>query len=133
MPEATWGNDRLDHSHIDRREGIEPAERSDHVLARLQDADDLRRVGEQRAVEDAVRIERQHAGLVAAREDADRAQAAQLADVAPDLVWRTDPGAGQLEVRVGDDPPDGRAADVPVAHWITRYAMGPDSRGGRRA
>jgi hypothetical protein len=67
MPEATWGNDRLDHSHIDRREGIEPAERSDHVLARLQDANDLRRVGEQRTVEDAVRIERQHAGLVASR------------------------------------------------------------------
>ena len=82
------------------------------VDAGLEDADELVGVGPHRVVDDAVGLQRQQGVDVVGGGDADGVDAAQLADVAADLVGRPGVAADQLEVGVGDDGPDRPLADV---------------------
>ena len=103
--------------HLERREVLpsprkEPTERRDDVLARAQDALDDCRIGEDRAVEDAVRVEREQRVDVARRGDAERCDPGQLARIATVLGATVDPASDQLELGVIDDALDRGAADA---------------------
>ena len=99
---------------------VEPAERGDDVLARLEDGGHHRRVREDRAVEDAVGVGGQQRVDVARGGDAELLAAEQHAEVDPLLGRAVDPGARQLEVGVRQDPSMAARPTPPVAHWITR-------------
>ena len=91
---------------VDERRG------ADDVDAGLEDADELVDVRPHRVVDDAVGPQREQRVDVVGGGDADRVDAAQLADVAADLVRRPGVAADQLEVGVGDDGPHRPLADV---------------------
>ena len=89
---------------------VEPAERGHDVLARLEDAGDDRRVGEQRAVDHAVGVDGEQRLDVGGGGDADRVAADQRADVDAVLVGRVHPAPDQLEVGVIEHALDGGPA-----------------------
>ncbi len=91
---------------------VEPAQRRHHVLARLQEPGHDVDVGEDRAVDDAVGVERQERLDVAGGGDPDRSPSDERADVDAVLVGRVHPAARDLEIRVVQDPLDGGPADV---------------------
>ena len=70
----------------------------DDVDARLEDADQLVDVEPHRVVDDAVGLQREQRVDVVRRRDPDRLDAAELADVVPDLVRRPGVATDQLEV-----------------------------------
>src|SRR6185295_7717321 len=92
--------------------GKEPAERRDHVLAGAEDALDDRRVGHDRAVEDAVRVEGEERVDVAGRGDTEWGNAGELAGIAAVLGATVDPASDELELRMVDDALDRGAADA---------------------
>ena len=64
--------------------------------------------------------------------DAERAEAAQLADVAADLVGAVHPGADQLELRMRDDALHCGAADVagrPLDDAVAHHSAAAGSGG----
>jgi hypothetical protein len=91
---------------------VEPAEGRHHVLARLEDARHHRRVGEQRAVEDAVGLHAQQGIDVGGGSDAHGVTAYERADVGAVLLGRVDPAPDELEVGVVQHPFDRRPPDV---------------------
>ena len=103
---------------VDERRG------ADDVDAGLEDADELVDVGPHRVVDDAVGLQGEQRVDVVGRGDADRVDAAQLADVAPDLVGGPGVAPDQLEVR---DARPRRATDrlptLPVVHCTMRAAI----------
>ena len=108
---------------------IEPAERGDHVLTRLEDGGHHRRIREDRAVEDAVGLGGQQGVNVTGRSHAEVVTTKQRAEVDALLGRAVDPGAGQLEVGVGQDPlhggtadPTGGPLDHAKAHGATSFA-----------
>ncbi len=112
---------RLELGHARRVKGIEPADRCDDVRARLEQPHDLVERGEQGTVDHAVGAEGDERVDVVGREQADRTEAAELADVAAGLGGAVDPGADQLELAMREDAFDGGPADVagrPLDHAI---------------
>ena len=98
---------------------VEPAERGDHVLARLEDGGHHRRVGEDRAVEDAVGLGGQQGVDVAGGGHAQVLAAQERAEVDALLGRAVDPGPGQLELGMRQDPLHGgtaHAAGGPLDH-----------------
>ena len=96
---------------------VEPAQRGDHVLARLQDGGHHRGVGEDRAVEDAVGLGGQQGVDVAGGGHAEVVAAQERAEVDSLLVRAVDPGPGQLELGVRPGPPPWRRG--PLRRWPT--------------
>src|SRR4029453_7476341 len=90
----------LDLRRARARAGEEPAEWRHHVLAGLEDADQLRPIRQERCVEHAVRLEREQRVRVAAGMDAERAEPAELAGIAAHLRRIAYVHDRELELRV---------------------------------
>ena len=110
----------------------EPAERRDHVLARREEAPHLLGVREERRVDDAVGVEREERLDVArrARRRVGRARRARPTS-RPALSGAVHEDADELELGVGEDPLDRRAADVagrPLDHAV--HGESPTPAGG---
>ena len=92
------------------------------VHARRQDAHQLVDVDPHRVVDDAVGLQREQRVDVVGGGHAERLDAAQLADVAADLVRRPGVAPDELESRVARRwPATELLPTLPVVHWTTRY------------
>ena len=98
---------------------VEPAERRHDVLARFEEPGHDVDVGEDGAVDDAVRVEGQEGVDVSGGRDPYGTPAGEGADVDPFLSGeRTQ--QPDLKVRMVQDPFDGGRPTLPVAHCTTR-------------
>ncbi len=102
---------------------VEPAERSDDVLARLQDRGHDLGVGDERAVQDAVGVGGQERVDVTRRGHSDAVATDELADVDTVFGGAVHPGADQFEIGMCEHPGDRGAThsargplDYTVAH-----------------
>ena len=90
----------------------EHVHRRDDVRARLEDALEVVEVRPVGHVRDAVGLEREQRVDVVGGRDAERLDAAQLADVAPDLLRRVRVAADEVEHGVADHAAHGRPAGL---------------------
>ena len=104
----------------------EPVERCHHVGTGRQDPGHHRGVGHDRRVDDAVGPEGQQRIDVVGGGHAERADAAQLADVAVRPCPGCAPSTRRARARGGPTMPATAARPTPpVAHWITLMAIRP--------
>ena len=97
---------RLQRGDAGRVGGIDPTDRGDDVLARLEQLDDVTRARHHRRVDDGVGVERADLVEAVRRLDADRSDVADLADVAAHLVVAVHPTADELQLGMGEDALD---------------------------
>ena len=90
------------------------------VHARRQDAHQLVDVEPHRVVDDAVRLQREQRVDVVGGGDAQRVDAAQLSDVAADLVRRPGVAPDELELGFAAIACTELFPTLPVVHWTTR-------------
>lgn len=90
------------------RVGVDPADRCDDVLAGPQDRDDLVVVGDQRAVHDAVGVQRQHLVGAGGGRDAEILGADDPPDVDTVLVRAVHPAPDEFQLWVIEDALDRR-------------------------